>query len=298
VSEERDYYSILQVNRQATAEEIERAYERLSQLYDPEQSKKRRAAERMQLVQEAYDTLSDEAERASYDRSLGSGLSLPGFSGESAMTRFLSSRYGLPSVAGLVVSIVIAAVLVSVFSSDGDADGNATPAPTNVATTGDGPPPVAGTEVATDSGLSYIEVIPGTGASPTVGDTVSVHYTGWLAAEGTEFDSSYDRNTPFEFVVGADPLDVIAGWDEGLRLMKEGGSTRLIIPSDLAYGPTGQGIIPADATLIFDVELLAINPTPAPTDESTPTDGATEAPTETPEATPTPEPGSGEEATE
>ena len=294
MTEDQDYYSILQVNRKATADEIGRAYERLSELYDPGHSKKRRAAERMELVQEAYDTLDDEARRAAYDRSLGSGLTVPGFSGgETAVTKFLSSRYGLPSIAGLVVAIVIAAVLVSVFS--GDDGSGATPNPDNDATSSDGPPPVTGAEVTTESGLTYIQVTLGTGESPVLGDTVSVHYTGWLEEDGTKFDSSVDRGVPTEF--GLD--GVIEGWTEGLQLMKEGGTTRLIIPGDLAYGSAGRAPnIPPDATLVFDIELLGVNPTPAPTPAPSETTPATAGPTNSPgpsttsEPTSTPEPGS------
>lgn len=272
MSEERDYYSILQVNRKATADEIERAYERLSRLYDPEQSKKRRAAERWALIKEAYATLSDDSARAAYDRSMGSGLSVPGLGGgESAVTRFLSSRYGLPSIAGLVVAIVVVAVLVSVFSGDDDDSSveavntpsvsvDDTPIPIAPAN----PPPVVGDGVTTESGLTHIEITPGTGASPVLDDTVVVHYTGWLEADGTKFDSSVDRGSPSEFVLG----QVIDGWNEGLALMSEGGTTRLIIPSDLAYGEGGSGSIPPGATLIFDVELIEVKPAAAPDSDS------------------------------
>ena len=298
MTEDQDYYSVLQVNRKATAAEIDRAYARLSALYDPSQSKKRHAAERMRSVHEAYDTLSDDTQRMEYDRLLGSGLTVPGLAaGETVVTKFLSSRYGLPSVAGLVVAILIVAVLVSVFS--GDDDGDATRNPNSGAASDDGPPPVAGTEVITDSGLTYIEVTPGTGAAPVLGDTGSVHYTGWLEEDGAKFDSSVDRGVPSEFVLG----QVIPGWNEGLGLMKEGGTTRLIIPGDLAYGSPGRPPdIPSDATLVFDIELLAVNPTPAPTPVPSETAEATDEPTDGPDPSttlePTPETQSEEEAIE
>jgi FKBP-type peptidyl-prolyl cis-trans isomerase FkpA len=98
--------------------------------------------------------------------------------------------------------------------------------------------------------------VSGTGASPKAGDTVSVHYTGWLI-DGTKFDSSVDRNEAFSFVLGAG--QVIQGWDEGVATMCVGDKARLTIPPEKAYGPQGYpGIIPPNATLIFEVELLAI----------------------------------------
>ena len=111
--------------------------------------------------------------------------------------------------------------------------------------------------VTTASGLKYIEIKEGDGATPQKGQTVVVHYTGTLE-DGTKFDSSRDRNQPFSFKLGVG--QVIQGWDEGLSTMKVGGRRQLIIPSDLGYGPRGAGgVIPPNATLIFDVELLKIS---------------------------------------
>lgn len=110
--------------------------------------------------------------------------------------------------------------------------------------------------VTTASGLKYVDVVEGTGATPEAGQTVFVHYTGTLE-DGTKFDSSRDRNRPFSFRLGAG--QVIKGWDEGLSTMKVGGQRRLIIPPELGYGARGAGgVIPPNATLIFDVELLKI----------------------------------------
>src|SRR5579864_2872358 len=112
----------------------------------------------------------------------------------------------------------------------------------------------------TPSGLKIIDTHPGTGAAPKTGQTCVMHYTGWLyenATKGKKFDSSVDRNEPFAFKIGVG--QVIRGWDEGVSTMKVGGKRTLIIPPELGYGARGAGgVIPGNATLIFDVELLAV----------------------------------------
>jgi peptidylprolyl isomerase len=112
----------------------------------------------------------------------------------------------------------------------------------------------------TPSGLQIIDTKPGTGPSPKTGQTCVMHYTGWLyekGAKGKKFDSSVDRGQPFEFKIGT--RQVIPGWDEGVATMKVGGKRTLIIPPALGYGAQGAGnLIPPNATLMFDVELLAI----------------------------------------
>jgi peptidylprolyl isomerase len=131
------------------------------------------------------------------------------------------------------------------------------------------PPPIdAKAEAAVDpkatvfsyaSGLKVADVKVGTGAYPKAGQTCVMHYTGWLyqnGQKGAKFDSSVDRGKPFEFPLGQGK--VIRGWDEGVGTMKVGGKRTLIIPPDLGYGNMGQGIIPPHATLIFEVELLAV----------------------------------------
>ena len=118
----------------------------------------------------------------------------------------------------------------------------------------------SGKPVTTSSGLQMIDTQAGTGASPKQGQTAVVHYTGYLndnGAKGKKFDSSVDRGQPFEFPIGAGR--VIKGWDEGVATMKVGGKRTLIIPPAMGYGERGAGgVIPPNATLIFDVELLGV----------------------------------------
>jgi FKBP-type peptidyl-prolyl cis-trans isomerase FkpA len=111
-------------------------------------------------------------------------------------------------------------------------------------------------EKMTDSGLKYEDLAEGEGATAEAGQRVLVHYTGWLT-DGTKFDSSVDRNDPFQFALGKGM--VIRGWDEGVAGMKVGGRRRLTIPPQLGYGAQGAGgVIPPNATLVFEVELLDI----------------------------------------
>lgn len=110
--------------------------------------------------------------------------------------------------------------------------------------------------VTTASGLKYVEQTAGDGAEAKAGQAVTVHYTGWLT-DGTKFDSSVDRRQPFSFPLGAGR--VIRGWDEGVAGMKVGGKRKLIIPAALGYGARGAGgVIPPNAELIFEVELLSV----------------------------------------
>lgn len=112
------------------------------------------------------------------------------------------------------------------------------------------------TEQITDSGLKFEELVVGEGPLAEAGQQVSVHYTGWLT-DGRKFDSSVDRNQPFQFALGRGR--VIRGWDEGVAGMKVGGKRKLTIPPQLGYGPRGAGgVIPPNATLVFEVELLKI----------------------------------------
>ena len=116
--------------------------------------------------------------------------------------------------------------------------------------------PSAAGSVKTASGLSYTDLVKGTGAAPVSGKSVTVHYTGWLE-DGKKFDSSLDRGQPFVFRIGAG--EVIPGWDEGVMSMRVGGKRKLFIPAQLGYGAAGApGAIPPNANLIFEVELLDV----------------------------------------
>jgi peptidylprolyl isomerase len=149
------------------------------------------------------------------------------------------------SLSAPLMAILAALVLTSIAAMTSDDSASAQPAPK---------------PVTTSTGLQIIDTKPGTGASPRAGQTVVVHYTGWLyenGAKGKKFDSSVDRNEPFEFPIGQGR--VIKGWDEGVATMKIGGKRTLIIPASLGYGARGAGgAIPPNATLIFDVELLGV----------------------------------------
>ena len=137
-------------------------------------------------------------------------------------------------IAGVIIAaLALAAILFVVLRGGGSASG----------------------AVTTASGLKYIDEVVGTGESPSPGRTVSVHYTGTLE-NGTKFDSSLDKGKPYDFAIGRG--EVIKGWDEGIMTMKAGGKRKLIIPANLAYGAAGRPGIPPNATLLFDVELVAV----------------------------------------
>jgi hypothetical protein len=133
-----------------------------------------------------------------------------------------------------------------------------TPVATSAAGAGPAAPPPLPSDAQTQSladGLQYIDITPGTGPAAASGQKITVNYTGWLQSNGMKFDSSLDRNTPFPFTLGSG--QVIKGWDEGIVGMKVGGKRRLIIPPALGYGAQANGKIPANSTLVFDVDLIS-----------------------------------------
>ena len=164
-------------------------------------------------------------------------------------------RYRRLVFAGMLFVVLSVGAMSQIFSSSAQAQTNA-PAPAVASPEKDkdtGKPIIT-----TPSGLKYVDLVVGTGAAVKTGDQIAVNYEGKLI-DGTKFDSSYDRGQPIVFVLGVG--QVIKGWDEGLSTMKVGGKRKLIIPSQLGYGMQGQGdVIPANATLIFKVELVAIKP--------------------------------------
>ncbi len=159
------------------------------------------------------------------------------------------SRRNLLILIAVLILVGVAAGLFFAFRG-----GSTTPEPQTASNPAD---PVAGIQViTTGSGLQYQELKAGSGPAAQAGETVAVHYTGWLT-DGTKFDSSLDRGTPFEFTLGRG--GVIQGWDEGVAGMQVGGVRKLIIPAALAYGDRGiEGVIPANSILVFDVELVEI----------------------------------------
>ena len=150
-----------------------------------------------------------------------------------------------------IILIAVVAVGIRLFIRKGSGP-ETSPSPTPTPTAS--PTPVR--SETKPSGLKIEDQVVGTGPAAKSGNTVSVHYTGWLE-NGTKFDSSYDHGQPFSFLLGAS--QVIKGWDEGVAGMQVGGKRRLTIPASIAYGSQGiGGVIPPDATLIFEVELLVI----------------------------------------
>lgn len=148
------------------------------------------------------------------------------------------------------ISILITALMLTACTS------SETPSAPPVTPTSSAPASASNAPRTTSSGLIIETLAAGSGPTAKSGDKVSVHYTGWLT-NGTKFDSSRDRNEPFSFRLGAG--QVIPGWDEGVAGMQPGGKRRLTVPAHLAYGPRGAGgVIPPNAVLIFEVELLTI----------------------------------------
>ncbi|PEN12860.1 peptidylprolyl isomerase [Longibacter salinarum] len=152
----------------------------------------------------------------------------------------------IPSSLFAVVGVLAALVFLSACGSNGDAEESSS-SPRDVS---------ASEYTTTSSGLKIYDFQVGSGETAESGDYVRVHYTGWLQSDNTQFDSSVGRS-PLEFRLGAG--QVIEGWDEGVAGMKVGGERQLVIPPELAYGASGTGPIPPNATLIFEVELLDVS---------------------------------------
>jgi peptidylprolyl isomerase len=256
VTSHRDYYAILDINPHADGRAIAEAYERLARRYQPDESAPPIDPQGMREIDEAFDILDDPERRAEYDRlrphpiatgnapemigvgwapvKEGTGLVDPVTAAAVPKQRRDWVAPALLGLAGLVLVVSAIALLLIAFTTGSDRT------------------------VTLASGLQYVEVAKGSGESPRAGNALTVHYTGNLE-DGTEFDSSRDGN-PFVFVLGAG--EVIKGWDEGFATMHAGSKRKLIIPPDLAYGQEGTpgGPIPPNATLLFEVELLEIQP--------------------------------------
>jgi peptidylprolyl isomerase len=240
VTNHKDYYAILEISPQASPQAVAEAYDRLSHRYQPDEDAPPSDPERMSEIDEAFDILDDPQRRAEYDR-----LHSPPSAAATAVSEAITAAkprtrrewlaVALLGAGSLAALIGLVTLVVLLLFSDSEK------------------------KVTLASGLVYTEIEEGTGGLPHPFDALTVHYTGMLE-DGTEFDSSRDGN-PFVFFLGAG--EVIPGWEEGFASMQEGGKRKLTIPPGLAYGDqgAGNGVIPPNATLIFDVELLKIEPT-------------------------------------
>ena len=164
----------------------------------------------------------------------------------------------IQTVQSITRLLIIAAISTGVSGMIACTKSSTEPAQQTGATTANTTAPAAQTaaESTAATALKMEDLKVGTGAEAVAGKTVSVHYTGWLT-DGKKFDSSLDRGQPFEFQLGAG--QVIQGWDKGVAGMKVGGKRKLTIPSDMGYGARGAGgVIPPNATLVFEVELLGV----------------------------------------
>jgi len=236
VTSHKDYYEVLEINPHAGPEAIAEAYDRLSRRYQPDEDALPTDPERMREIDEAFDILDDPQRRAEYDRlrfrpSVAASAVSEAITVAKPRTGREWQAFGLIGVGSLAAVAGLVALVILLLPSD------------------------TGAKVTLASGLIYAEIEEGAGGPPHPGDALTVHYTGRLE-DGTEFDSSLEGN-PFVFLLGAG--EVIPGWEEGFASIEAGGRRRLTIPPGLAYGSQGAGdVIPPDATLIFDVELLQI----------------------------------------
>jgi hypothetical protein len=254
----KNYYAILGVKRNATQTEIETAYRQLVGSYRPE-SGQRRPLNQRHVVVEAYETLRDPRARRKYHRRRGVNAS--------------SSRSILLIASGLAIVIaggIVAVVIVAKGGSGSSTTANISATPRSPTATARAPTPVGQTPVLTPppspptisapfvttaSGLQIATIKQGTGAPPQAHNTVTVNYTGWLQG-GRLFDSSLSPGrSPYQFVLGEHK--VIKAWDEAVAQMQAGGLYRIITPPDLAYGAAGSlPVVPANATLVYDISVL------------------------------------------
>jgi peptidylprolyl isomerase len=258
----KNYYRILEVEPDADQETIEKAYQRLARRYNPQSNPSKEAAARLTKVNEAHQVLGQPGSRREYDaaRDRASGGGGGGASGDDGLS---STQRLLVVIAAMVVIGVLAGGVIAAVVLTNDDGGDESAAANTTATVPPGTTPqvqptVSVAPTVTESGLQIYDVQVGTGQVVESADQeVSVQYTGWLE-DGTVFDTSLDAGAPVPFKLD----EVIPGWTEGIPGMQVGGKRRLIIPPELAYGEAGRPGIPPNATLTFDIELLAILPPP------------------------------------
>jgi peptidylprolyl isomerase len=280
VADTRDYYAILQVNRNASQDQIERAYERLSKQFDPKTSRKPRAAQRFADIQEAYDVLGSREKRREYDKTTRRGERE--VAGSLMPSEVLSRRFLVIAGGTLIASVIAVVGIILLFGGDGDEDPLATTSVTPTAiptlpqqsptTAPESPTAVEGEPDLLESGVGYIDVIVGQGKEAETGEMVAVNYTGWLEESGELFITTVGESTPDRVVLG--DAEVVRGLEEGILGMRKGGLRRLFVPAELGYGAEGNADlgVPGNADLIYDVSLVDIlDPFPTPTPEPTPT---------------------------
>jgi hypothetical protein len=260
----KNYYRILGIEPGADQETIERAYQRLSRRLSPGANPSREAASRLKKVNEAYQVLGQAGSRREYDARRGGGSARSKAAegeGWSSGRRLLIVIGGIVAIGAIAGGIIAAVVLMNDDGGDESVAGapTATVLPgTTPGATQEGPPAVNVTPTVTSSGLEIFDTQVGSGQAAQADSTVTVHYTLWLA-DGTKVSSSLDTGQPL-----TQPLaGFIQGWQQGVPGMLVGGKRRLIIPPELGYGEAGSPPdIPANATLTFDIELLAVAPAP------------------------------------